>query len=236
MLIEAGVFGAATAVAAAAWAVRGKSSQVFGPSIWHGDRSRKAIALTFDDGPSESTEEVLDLLHKHGAKATFFQCGMNADRLPKIARAVSDAGHAIGNHTYSHPKFWLMSPRFINEEIRRAQLALRLIHRTRPQWFRAPYGVRWFGLAEAQKDNGLTGVMWTTVARDWSQPADQIVKRCKAGTANGAILCFHDGRGVAARPDIRPTVAALRALLPWWKDQGYAFAAIEEVRGGTTIP
>jgi len=211
---------------AATWAVRGKSSSVFGPSIWHGDRSKKSIALTFDDGPSEGTDEILELLHKYGAMATFFQCGANADRLPRAAKAVSQAGHEIGNHTYSHPKLWLMSPTFISEEIRRAQFTLRNVHGSKPRWFRAPFGVRWFGVGEAQQDNGLVGVMWTTVARDWALQSDDIVKRCKAGTLNGAIFCFHDGRGIETKPDIRATVRALGELLPWWRDQGYGFECL----------
>src|SRR5215471_16707317 len=95
----------AAAVAGAAWAVRGRSSAVFAPSIWRGPRDRRAIALTFDDGPSESTPALLELLARQNVPATFFQCGANIERLPHIARAVSDAGHEIGNHTGSHPMF-----------------------------------------------------------------------------------------------------------------------------------
>ena len=87
------------------WAVRGKSSAVFGPSVWRGNPSRKTVALTFDDGPSEGTGQILDILARYNAPATFFQIGANVDRLPEVARAVAQAGHAIGNHSYSHPLF-----------------------------------------------------------------------------------------------------------------------------------
>ena len=70
-----------------AWAVRGRSSQVFGKSVWRGPRDRRSIALTFDDGPSESTPQILDILARHGARATFFQCGANVERIPAVARA-----------------------------------------------------------------------------------------------------------------------------------------------------
>src|SRR5215469_553206 len=86
-----------------AYAVRGRSSRIFGPSVWHGDRSRKTIALSFDDGPSESTPELLEILEKHRVPATFFMCGQNVERLPSIARQVAAAGHAVGNHSDSHP-------------------------------------------------------------------------------------------------------------------------------------
>src|SRR5262245_61738894 len=88
-----------------AYAVRGRSSQVFGPSVYQGSRNRRLIALTFDDGPSESTPELLAILKKHDVLATFFMCGSNVDRLPEVARMVQQAGHEIGNHTDSHPRF-----------------------------------------------------------------------------------------------------------------------------------
>ena len=88
---------------------------------WRGPRGRRAIALTFDDGPSESTPAILDILARHGVRATFFQCGANVERLPSIARAVRSAGHEIGNHSQTHPFFCLRSPRFMLDQLQRAQ-------------------------------------------------------------------------------------------------------------------
>src|SRR5690349_8579547 len=98
----------AAAVAAGAgfmgYAVRGRSSTVFGPSVYRGDRNHRALALTFDDGPSESTPALLEILARQRVRATFFMCGQNVRRLPDIAREVADRGHEIGNHTDSHPR------------------------------------------------------------------------------------------------------------------------------------
>jgi peptidoglycan/xylan/chitin deacetylase (PgdA/CDA1 family) len=93
-----------------AWAVRGRSASVFGRSVWRGPRGRRALALTFDDGPGESTPDILEILAEHHVPATFFQCGANVDRLPQIAREVAARGHEIGNHSYSHPYLFLRSP------------------------------------------------------------------------------------------------------------------------------
>src|SRR5262245_32806018 len=93
----------AAAGAGMAWAVRSPRSSLLAPSVYRGDGSRRSIALTFDDGPSESTPRVLEILAKHGARVTFFQCGINAKRLPAVARQVISEGHEIGNHSYSHP-------------------------------------------------------------------------------------------------------------------------------------
>jgi peptidoglycan-N-acetylglucosamine deacetylase len=86
-----------------AYAVRVPSSSLLAPSVYKGAGTRAAIALTFDDGPSESTPELLEILAAHSAPATFFQCGANVRRLPQVARDVALAGHEIGNHTETHP-------------------------------------------------------------------------------------------------------------------------------------
>src|ERR1035438_3121578 len=129
----------AAASAFLAWAVRGRSAAVFGRSVWRGPRDRRTLALTFDDGPSESTPAILDILAHHGVTATFFQCGANVDRLPGISRAVVEAGHEIGNHSYSHPYLFLRSPAGIENDLRRAQESIEAHAGVRPRWFRAPY-------------------------------------------------------------------------------------------------
>ena len=80
--------------------------------------------MTFDDGPSESTPRVLEVLAREGVPATFFQCGVNVRRLPGVARAVAGAGHEIGNHSDSHPRFYLRSAAFMEEEMARARETL----------------------------------------------------------------------------------------------------------------
>lgn len=223
----------AAVAAAAAWSVRGRSSAVWAPSIWRGEASRAAVALTFDDGPGESTPAVLELLALHSARATFFQIGANARRLPAVARQVSEAGHEIGNHSDTHPRLWLRGPAFIDGEVTRAQQTLTAIHGGAPRLFRAPYGVRWPGLGAAQRRHKLLGVMWTAIGRDWSaESPDSIAARLlAAATARpGAILCLHDGRELTARPDIESTLAVLRILLPALRSRGIAVETVSELR------
>jgi peptidoglycan/xylan/chitin deacetylase (PgdA/CDA1 family) len=216
----------AASAAFLAWAVRGRSASVFGRSIWRGPRDRRSLALTFDDGPSESTPEILEILAHHRVAATFFQCGANTARLPAIARAVADAGHEIGNHSYSHPYLFLRSPAGIEIELRRAQETIQFHTGFRPVWFRAPYGARWFGLARAQRRLELTGVMWSAIGYDWKLGANEIVARTTANASNGAILCLHDGRELREKPDVRTTVEAVRRLVPVLLDRGYKFETI----------
>ncbi|PWU11578.1 MAG: chitooligosaccharide deacetylase [Terriglobia bacterium] len=218
--------GVCASAAFMAWAVRGRSSGVFGPSVWRGSRDRRAIALTFDDGPSEQTPEILKILNSYSVPATFFQCGANVERLPDVARAVHDAGHAIGNHSFSHPMFSFERQRFIERELRLTQEIIEHRTGTRPVWFRAPYGVRWFGLSRVQRRLRLTGVTWTVIGYDWKLKADAVVRRLAGGVSNGAILCLHDGRELRANPDIGVTLESVRRLVPLLLDQGYKFETI----------
>ena len=220
---------AGTALAGAAWAVRAPASSVLAPSVYRGPRSRRAIALTFDDGPSESTPLVQRMLERFQARATFFQCGMHVRRLPAVSRDLVSAGHELGNHTYSHRPLWLMNSQVILNELTAAQDTVVEATETTPTLFRAPYGVRWLGLREAQKQLGLLGVMWTAIGLDWKLPPDAISKRLASHVENGAIFCLHDGRGTQQKPDINATLEALATLLPQLTDKGFQLVTVSDL-------
>jgi len=213
----------------AAWAVRGRSSSVFGPSRWRGEAGRKALALTFDDGPSPSTPLFLDILAEHHVQATFFQVGANVERNPKIARAVVAAGHEIGNHSYSHTNFALKSAALIGSDFARAQTAISETSGVLPTLVRAPFGVRWFGFREMQAQLGLKGVMWTVIGLDWKLPASGIADRVLKNASDGGIICLHDGRGTEQNPDVSPAAEAVRRLVPALMATGYHFVTVSEL-------
>ncbi|MBM3725076.1 MAG: polysaccharide deacetylase family protein [Acidobacteria bacterium] len=221
--------GALIAAGVLAYGVRGPRSTLLAPSVWRGRGSRRAVALTFDDGPSESTPRVLELLARHGARATFFQCGMHARRLPGVARAVADAGHELGNHTETHAALYLRSVRFMRREIAAAQESIAEAAGRRPVLFRAPYGARWFGLGAVQRAYGLTGVMWTAIGRDWVLPGAAVARRLLRSAVPGAIFCLHDGRDQRRNPEIAPTLDALHQLLPALAGEGYEFLTVSEI-------
>lgn len=232
-----GIGGATAAGVAAgllAYAVRVPSCTWIAASVDRGVRSRRAVALTFDDGPSESTPELLRILAEYRASATFFQCGESARRLPDIARSVRDAGHEIGNHSQSHARLWLRSPSFIYTELAAAQDSLEAATGERPRWFRPPFGVRWFGLDRAQKALGLTTVLWSTIGKDWKWTADRVVVRLMRGSDNGAIFCLHDGRLLERRPDISATLEALRRIVPALLERGFHFETVSDILCPTT--
>jgi peptidoglycan/xylan/chitin deacetylase (PgdA/CDA1 family) len=210
-------------------AVRGRSSTFFGPSVYRGDRSRAALALTFDDGPSEATPRLLEILAEHGVPATFFMCGDNVRRCPEIAREVIAAGHEIGNHSDTHPRFDFCRPQFIYSEIANAQDTIGDTTGVRPRLFRAPFGVRWFGLRNAQRHLDLLGVMWTVLGHDWHWPAERVSRRLVHRAVNGAVLCLHDGREVKPSPDIRVTLDAVKAAIPALKQRGFHFETVSQI-------
>lgn len=212
-----------------AHAVRGRASTVFGPSVYHGDRARPAIALTFDDGPSESTPALLRILERHNVPATFFMCGQNVERLPAVARQVAAAGHQIGNHTDSHPRLDFCSSDFIYRELAAAQEKIIRHTGVTPRLFRAPYGVRWFGLKSAQQRLGLLGVMWGTIGRDWKWPAARVTKLFLNRAGAGDIFCLHDGRRTEPSPDIRVTLEAVEVMIPALKERGLRFETVSQI-------
>jgi len=217
---------------AAGWmgyAVRGRSSTVFAPSVYRGVRSRPALALTFDDGPSESTPALLELLEEHQVHATFFMCGKNVRRYPSIARQVAAAGHEIGNHTDSHPRLDFHAPEFIYRELALAQETIHVTTGASPRLFRPPYGVRWFGLRSAQERLALMGVLWTVIGNDWRWPAQRISRLLIRRAANGAILCLHDGRALQRAPDIRATLEAAEVVIPALQQRGFQFETVSQI-------
>ncbi|MBV8817971.1 MAG: polysaccharide deacetylase family protein [Acidobacteriaceae bacterium] len=221
--------GVAAGAAAMAYAVRAPSCSWLAPSVYKGTSTRRAIALTFDDGPSESTLDVLDVLDRYAVRATFFQIGANVRRLPHVARAVADAGHEIANHTNTHARLDFRSPAFIFRELRAAQECIAEHTGQMARFFRAPFGVRWFGLRNAQLRLGLTGVMWTRIGVDWKLPENRIVAKLARRAKNGEIFCLHDGRELRPQPDIRVTVAAVRQIVPILMNEGFHFERVNEI-------
>lgn len=114
----------------------------------------------------------------------------------------------------------------MREELSRAQAAIQEHTGCTPAWFRAPYGVRWPGLRTAQEALGLKGVMWTIMGRDYRLPGSAVADRVLNKATNGCIVCLHDGRELAAKPDIRSTLEAVKIIVPALLDRGFCLETI----------
>ncbi len=229
-----GAAGAAAALSASMYYAAGvPSSQVFGPSLVKQSNAR-AVALTFDDGPSESTPAVLDALAEAQARATFFQVGSNARRLPEIARRVALEGHEIAGHTETHPRFYLCTPAMIARDIERGQRSLESVHGVAPRLFRPPYGARWFGMYPIVERLGLRVVMWSLSSRDWERPAEWIAQHVGTHTRPGDVVLMHDGDTTHPGDRRQGTARALRAILAAYRAQGLRAVTVSDLFGLTT--
>lgn len=229
MLGEAVVSSVGGAVALMAYAVRAPSSSLFGPSIHQGSAEKRSIALTFDDGPSEATPEIVTILNRYRISATFFVCGANVRRLPATAIDVVSAGHEIGNHTDTHPYLCFRSADLITREFAQAQLTIKDVLGLTPSLMRAPFGVRWFGFRSAQRHLDLLGVMWSVIGNDWKLDPPGIAARLLKGARNGAIFCLHDGRELRHTSRHSSTGDALRLVIPKLLDQGFQFETVSRI-------
>lgn len=187
------------------------------------DTCRKAIALTFDDGPHyKYTEEILDILKSYGVKATFFMIGVNAEKHPDIVKRVCADGHEIGNHTYSHPHLKGLSEDDIKKEMADASAVIEKITGRRPSLFRPPEGYCGKAVTSAAESMDHTVILWSQDTRDWAHNeaqkiSDDILRNVKSGD----IILFHD----FITPD-SPTPEALKTIIPQLLRTGYEFVPV----------
>jgi len=219
-------------------------AQLFGPTFCRTGAPDK-LAITFDDGPNPSiTPKLLDLLAKHNARATFFLVGKFVRECPEMTREILARGHALGNHTDTHPNLFLCGPRKSEAELKRCADAIRLAAGVEPRWFRPPFGFRSPWLSEIVNRQGMRTVMWTRIPGDWRvKPAEWLIKRMNPiaenarrklpprkgyGGLTGDILCLHDGNHRHMNGDRTHTLSALEYWLPRWSDLGLEFVTMDE--------
>ena len=191
-----------------------------------GNTEKKQIALSFDDGPSkQNTEEILSILAEYGVKATFFVIGKNAAGDPDRIRSIFDAGHELGNHTYTHAYISKLSSDKIREEVQMTEDVLVEITGQKPKIFRPPGGYYDDASLSVVEEMGYESILWSLDTRDWSMPkSDKIVSKIEGSASEGDIILFHD------LDDKRlPTPAALRKIIPYLIDNGYEIITVSEL-------
>ncbi len=193
-------------------------SHLLGPNWTHlpAAAGARSVALTVDDGPDpEITPRVLALLERYRAPATFFCIGERIERHPELARAISAGGHAIENHSHRHlHRFSLLGPRALRGEIERAQEAIGTVTGHRPQFFRAPAGLRSPFLDPVLQRLGLTLASWTRRGFDTvNTRADTVFGKLARGLAGGDILLLHDGHAARTGGGVPVILEVLPRLL-----------------------
>jgi peptidoglycan/xylan/chitin deacetylase (PgdA/CDA1 family) len=211
-------------------------SQLYGKTIFRNRDAGKRIALTYDDGPNPAyTPELLELLARHAAHATFFQIGKWVEREPALAKEVRDAGHAVVNHTFNHPTLALCSTDRVKEELRlchEASQAADIEYSTvdGASLMRCPWGRRRPGTLRAVKSAGYMPVQWSITGWDWAarKTADDIAGRCLKAR-EGDVILLHDGVHTEPRADRSKSVYATRQVLEQLGAEGYEFVTIPEL-------
>lgn len=185
--------------------------------------TEKKIALTFDDGPSIYTLEVLELLKKYNAKATFFCIGKNIETHPEILQKVISEGHLVGNHSYSHSKFFdFYNAKKITEEIKRTDMLLEKFTSRKINFFRPPYGVTTPSIRRALKVTGHKTIGWNIRSLDGgTQNQELIFNRLIKHISPGGIVLLHDTG--------EHSVLVLEQFLQFLQQNNYQVVSIEEL-------
>ena len=207
------------------------SSQLFGRTFVAAGPGSRQLALTFDDGPNDPhTLRLLEVLAKHQVKATFFMIGRFVRERPEIARAVAQAGHVIGNHTYTHPNLFFASPAQLAKELDDCEKVLTEAVGEHSKLFRPPWGLRRPGTLRAAAGRGLTTVMWSVTGDDWKLTTPEAIEgRVARQVRGGGVILLHDGGHWQMGVDRSATVAATDRLITRYSGEGYSFVTVPEM-------
>lgn len=211
---------------------------------FHGDRSEKRIALTFDDGPSEQTGEILDILKKYEVKVTFFIVGKMVNGREEILRQAAAEGHEFGNHTFSHRRLWFKSKKEIEDEIKRCddELARVSIHSPFIRFPGLKFGPNALSVCKRLNKKIIFSdfISLNQFAYDLFRPwlhkigllkgevkIDDVINHTVRKTKNGSILTFHDYLQEIG-PNYR-IAEIIDRIIPQLKQNGFEFVRISEL-------
>jgi peptidoglycan/xylan/chitin deacetylase (PgdA/CDA1 family) len=227
----AGAVGAAAAASLAGYHSMAPQSQLYGPTFVHGDRRRKQLALTYDDGPNDPhTLRLLEVLARHNVRATFFLIGRHVAERPDIVRELARAGHVLGNHSQTHQNFIFLSGRQARNQIETCRHTIEDTVGEHSTLFRPPFGGRRPETLRVARALGLAPVMWDVTAWDWKVvPAAKVETAVARQARGGSVILLHDGGHEQMGADRAHTVAATDHLLTKYKSEGYEFVTIPEM-------
>ena len=199
------------------------------PSIlWRGDVSRRAVALTFDDGPHlRDTPRVLDVLAKHDVRGTFHLVGKYADKHRRLIEEVAQCGHQLALHGYRHVPFPLEDPSKLRANLEQTRNVISDACGIAPDSIkdlRPPYGAFNKRTLAHLTEWGYRLVMWTCIPAHWMQPVSWSIRQIMESIVPGAVIVLHDGHGHGTR-----VAEILQAILPPIQSLGYEFVRVEEM-------
>ena len=193
-------------------------------------KGRKLCAITFDDGPSPDTGQVLDALAHARVEATFFVLVEHARRYPELLRRTQADGHAIGIHGMTHRKLNGADESTVAREVRGALEGLRALGVTPAPLYRPPHGLESRAVFRLARQLGLTIWAWSRGVWDTDlPPADVLVIRATLCARPGMVLLLHDGRGDEPSPNIGPMIEALPRIIEKLRKRGFEFVRLDRI-------
>jgi len=207
---------------------RSEDKQLMGTLIDRVDTDRKVVALTFDDGPTpEYTQDLLGILQAHDIKATFYLVGKNMERNVDETRAILNAGHDIGNHSWSHPRMVFKSQQFIAKEIESTDRVIRAAGYSEVIHFRPPFGKKLIALPYYLNKTNRTSITWDVAPeRQLGEMAstEEIVEYTLANTKPGSIILLH-----VMYPSRKNSMQAVPGIITGLRADGYEFVTVSEL-------
>ncbi|PJA47445.1 polysaccharide deacetylase [Candidatus Uhrbacteria bacterium CG_4_9_14_3_um_filter_36_7] len=201
-----------------------RSFQFFGDITSSINTEERVVALTFDDGPTKYTREVLDILKEKNISATFYVIGSDLEKHSDIGAAIVVEGHELGNHSYSHPRFFLKFQSFIDNEIQRTNELIGQAGFDGKITFRPPYGKKLFGLPWYLMIHRIDTVTWDVEPDSFGSESDFIVQHTIENVKNGSIILLHPlCESCNGQRDAIPKI--IDAL----HEQGYKFLTVSEL-------
>jgi peptidoglycan-N-acetylglucosamine deacetylase len=193
--------------------------------VTHGPGWRKVVALTFDDGPSEYTDDFLRVLREKGVHGTFFEIGQEMPGREEVMRQILAEGNELADHTMNHVEF----PGY--DQIAGAAARITAYTHFKPCLFRPPGGAVDAGVIATAGSLGMRTINWDVDPRDWSLPGTQaIYSNVVTHARNGSIILMHDGGGPRGE-----TLAALPRIIDTLRARGFGFATVSELLGNRIL-
>lgn len=207
--------------------INSRTFQFFGGITDRVETDAKVVALTFDDGPTEYTGELIELLQQQGVKATFFLIGSYLQKNPAYGAQLAKAGHEIGNHTFSHRTMVLKPYVTIEQEVQKTDSLIRTITHQREILFRPPYCKKFIGLPYYLREHKRKTITWDVEPESYAdvrQSGESIVRYVVERTKPGSIILLH-----CMRADDWKSRQSVRGLVESLKKAGYQFVTVTEL-------
>ena len=197
--------------------------------ILEADTKRKQLALTFDDGPSKYTLEILEILQSYNIPATFFMLGAAMKKHPNIVKHVHQQGHQIANHSWDHTNAqdYQSLEQFWQAQVQPQMVISQQLIGESSNYFRPPYGSISDQQVRFLAKHQITTVIWSIDTQDWDESnntPELLATRANKYQHPGAIILMHDGGGQREN-----TVASLRAIIEHYLHQGYQFTRLDDL-------